>query len=196
VEAVIVVAVVAGAAFVAALITVITYNRFVRQRQYIGNSWANVESELQRRYDLVPNLVETVKGYAAHERDTLEAVIRARSVAAADHGDPGHQAASENMFVDALKNLFAVSEAYPDLEANRGFLDLQSQLVSTEDRIQAARRFYNNNVRAYNERVQSVPSNLVARVFGFTERSYFDIEQAVRTAPAPEVAFRRDDEAV
>jgi LemA protein len=193
VDAVVVIAVAAVVIVLLLVIGVVTYNRFIQQRQYIDNAWANVESELQRRYDLVPNLVETVKAYAAHERDTFEAVIRARSVAQGDHGDPAHQAASENMLVGALKSLFAVSEAYPDLKANVSFLDLQDQLVTTEDRIQASRRFYNNNVRAYNERVQSVPSNVVARLFGFDLRSYFDIEQAVRTGPAPEVTFERGD---
>ncbi len=168
---------------------VISYNRFVQQRQYIDNAWSNVETELRRRYDLVPNLVETVKGYAAHERATFEAVTAARARALADQGTPGEQSQSENALVGALQSLFAVAEAYPNLQASDGFLDLQRQLVTTEDRIQAARRFYNNNVRGYNERVQSVPTNVIARVFGFHEREYFDVDEAVHAGPAPEVSF-------
>jgi LemA protein len=171
---------------------VVMYNRFVRQRQYIDNAWANVETELRRRYDLIPNLVATVKGYAAHERRTLDAVVVARAAAVSDGGTPAHQSATENALIDSLRDLLAVSEAYPDLQASSGFLDLQRQLVTTEDRIQASRRFYNNNVRAYNERVQSVPANLIAKVFGFSTRTYFDIEAAVQTSGAPDVTFGAD----
>lgn len=171
------------------LIGVVVYNRFVQQRQYMDNAWSNVETELRRRYDLIPNLVTTVKGYAAHERETLDAVTTARAAAASDDGSPAHQSTTENALVGALQSLLAVSEAYPELKASASFLDLQQQLVATEDRIQAARRFYNNNVRAYNERVQSVPANVVAKLFGFTTRSYFDIEAAVPTSGAPDVSF-------
>jgi LemA protein len=181
-------AVIGGVVIVVLVAIVLAYNRFVQQRQYIDNAWANVETELERRYSLVPNLVETVKGYAAHERATLEAVTEARARAVAETGDPAEQAKTENALVDALQSLLAVSEAYPELEASSNFLDLQRQLVATEDRIQAARRFYNNNVRSYNERVQSVPSNVIARVCGFTNRPYFDIGQAVRSE-SPEVSF-------
>ena len=165
---------------------VASYNRFVRQRTLIDNSWSDVDTELKRRYDLIPNLVETVKGYAAHEAGTLEAVTEARSRAMADNGSPDQQAASENQLVGTLKSLLAVSEAYPDLKASTAFLDLEHQLVGTEDRIQAARRFYNNNVRDYNQRVQTVPSNLVAKVFGFQPRQYFEVDEAV-VATAPTV---------
>jgi LemA protein len=185
---VIVALVVTGILLVVVIAIVVAYNRFVKQRQYVDNAWANVETELERRYALVPNLVETVKGYAAHERSTLEAVTAARALAVAEHGDPAEQARTENALVDALQGLMAVSEAYPALEASANFLDLQRQLIATEDRIQAARRFYNNNVRSYNERVQSVPSNIIARLFGFSNRPYFDIEQAVRTN-SPQVSF-------
>ena len=132
----------------------------------IDNLWSNVDTELKRRYDLVPNLVETVKGYASHEQATFTEVIEARSAAVSSTGTPAEQAGDENMLVGALRQLLAVSEAYPDLKANTGFLELQQELVRTEDRIQAARRFYNANVRAYNTRVQSVPTNLVARIGG------------------------------
>ena len=164
------------------------YNRFVRQRNLIDDSWSNIDTELTRRYDLIPNLVETVQGYASHERATLEAVTAARSRAMDAHGDPEDQARTENTLVGSLKSLLAVSEAYPDLKASTGFADLQRQLTATEDRIQAARRLYNNNVRDYNQRVQSVPSNVIARLGGFGPRQYFQIDEAVDTR-APSVAF-------
>jgi LemA protein len=161
----------------------LSYNRFVSQRQYIRNAWANVDTELRRRYDLIPNLVETVKGYATHERETFEQVTEARNRAYANEGRPADQAKDENVLVGALKGLLAVSENYPDLKADQQFLELQHELVSTENRIQAARRFYNNNVRDYNRRVQSIPSNLVASMFGFREEDYFEVEPAVRETP-------------
>jgi LemA protein len=186
----VIIAAVLGAIVLVVLVAgVLSYNRFVNQRQLIDNAWANVETELRRRYDLIPNLVETVKGYAAHERSTLEAVVQARSEAVNDHGPPNDQAGSENVLVSALRGLLALSEAYPELKANHSFLELQQQLTITEDRIQAARRFYNNNVRDYNQRVQSVPSNLTARLFGFDAREYFNIDHAVAGTGAPSVAF-------
>ena len=168
--------VVAGVLIVVVVAVMGSYNRFVRQRTLIDNSWSNIDTELKRRYDLIPNLVETVKGYAAHEAGTLEAVTQARTQAMADNGSPNEQARSENNLVGSLKSLLAVSEAYPDLKASTGFIDLQHQLTGTEDRIQAARRFYNNNVRDYNQRVQSVPTNLVARLGGFHTRQYFEVD--------------------
>jgi LemA protein len=164
-----------------------SYNRFVRQRALIDNAWANVDTELKRRYDLIPNLVETVKGYAAHERETLEAVIEARSRAADSHGPPDEQAQDENMLVGALRHLMALSEAYPDLKANESFADLQRELVTTENRIQAARRFYNNNVRDYNIRCGTVPSNVIASMFGFETRQLFEIEPVERGVPTVEL---------
>jgi LemA protein len=186
--------VIAAVVLVVILCAVVAYNRFVQQRQYVDNAWANVETELRRRYDLVPNLVQTVKGYAAHERATFEAVTAARASAVADDGTPAEQSQSEGVLVGALRSLLAVSEAYPDLKASTSFLDLQRQLIGTEDRIQAARRFYNNNVRAYNERVQSVPTNVVAKLFGFHERTYFDVDEAVHATDAPAVGFEADDD--
>ncbi len=165
-----------------------SYNRFVRQRNLIDNSWSNIDTELKRRYDLIPNLVETVKGYASHEASTFGAVAEARSQAMAQTGSPEEQARSENALVGSLKSLLAVSEAYPDLKANTGFIDLQHQLVETEDRIQAARRFYNNNVRDYNQRVQSVPTNVIAGMFHFESREYFEIDEAIVSTP-PAVGF-------
>ena len=134
----------------------LSYNRFVSQRQLIRNAFANIDTELRRRYDLIPNIVETVKGYAAHEREVFEEVARTRSAAAATTGQsPAAQAAAEGPFVQALGRLFAVAENYPELKANQNFLALQSELSNTEDRIQAARRFYNANVQDYNRRVNS-----------------------------------------
>src|SRR5712691_1705124 len=144
-----------GIVVVVGLALVVSYNRFVNQRQLIRDAFANIDTELRRRYDLIPNLVETVKGYAAHEREVFEEVARTRSAAAATSGQsPAAQAAAEGPFVAALSRLFAVAENYPQLKANQNFLALQSELTDTEDRIQAARRFYNANVQDYNRRVQ------------------------------------------
>ena len=176
---------VAGGLLVAVgLAAVAAYNRFVSQRQFVENSWSTVETELQRRYELVPNLVATVKGYATHERETFEAVVMARSAAVADHGSPDHQAETENVLVGALSRLMAVSEAYPELKADAQFADLQHQLVITEDRIQAARRLFNRNVRDYNTRVEQVPSNLVAKLSGFERAAYVEIEAVAAELPA------------
>lgn len=169
--------------FVVVVLLATSYNRFVNQRQLIDNTWSNVDTELKRRHDLVPNLVATVQGYADHERATLEEVVRARAGAEASADTPLGSAPSENVLTSALGKLLAVSEAYPDLEADTGFLDLQAELVRTENRIQAARRFYNNNVRDYNTRVQSVPSNVLAKVFGFHTRDFFEIDEAHRDLP-------------
>jgi len=160
-----------------------TYNALVRLRQHVRESWSAIGTELKRRYDLIPNLVETVKSYASHERETLDAVIQARTRAVASTGSPGQQAADENPLVQALGRLFAVAEAYPELKANQNFVELQRQLQETEDRIQAARRFYNANVREMNTRVQSFPSNLIASTFRFREEEFFEIEEIAREAP-------------
>jgi len=160
-----------------------TYNTLVRLRQHVRESWSAIDTELKRRYDLIPNVVETVKGYASHESETLEAVIQARSRAVSSTGSPGQQAADEIPLVRALGRLFAVAEAYPDLKANQSFLELQRELQNTEDRIQAARRFYNANVRELNTRVHVFPSNLIAGTFGFGEEEFFEIEEIAREAP-------------
>jgi LemA protein len=183
---VLVVVIVVVVLVVIGLAVLASYNRFVRQRNLIDNAWSNVDTELKRRYDLVPNLVQTVKGYASHEASTLTEVTQARAQAIAETGSPDDQARTENALVGSLRSLLAVSEAYPDLKADTGFLGLQHQLVETEDRIQAARRLYNNDVRAYNERVQSVPTNVVARLGHFDQREYFEVDEAVVTA-APAV---------
>ena len=183
--------IVLGIVVIVGLSLVLSYNRFVSQRNLIRNSWANIDTELKRRYDLIPNLVETVKGYAAHEREVFEEVARTRSMAAGATGTPAQQAAAEGPFVAALGKLFAVAENYPQLKANQNFLELQGELSNTEDRIQAARRFYNANVQDYNRRVQSFPSAFIARSFGFKEEEFFEIPEAERAqvAQAPHVDF-------
>jgi LemA protein len=164
---------------------VVTYNSFVRHTNYCNDAWSDIDTELKRRYDLIPNLVETVKGYATHERVVLENVMKARSAAQANHGSPREQARDENVLVREVRRLMAVAEGYPDLNAGRNFLALQQELVETEDRIQRARRFYNANVRDLNTRIEVVPSNIVAGWCGFTKREYFEIDDAVeRNAPA------------
>jgi LemA protein len=152
----------AGAVVLLLLAGVISYNRFVRQRQLIDNAWSNIDTELRRRYDLIPNLVRTVQGYAAHERATLTAVVEARNAAVASVGDVTAQEGPEQVLVHSLRSMLAVSESYPALQADQHFLELQAELAVTEDRIQAARRLFNGNVRDYNQRVDSVPSNVIA----------------------------------
>jgi LemA protein len=159
---------------------VVSYNRFVNQRNLMRDAWANIDTELRRRYDLIPNLVETVKGYAAHERALFEKITADRAAAAAADGPPAAQAAAETPLVQGVRQLFAVAENYPDLKANENFLDLQRRLTETEDRLQAARRFYNGNVRDYNRRVQSFPSNLIAGMFNFENAQFFEVEESIR----------------
>jgi LemA protein len=178
---------------------VVGYNRFVSQKNLIRDAWANIDTELRRRYDLIPNLVETVKGYAAHEREVFENVTKARAMATSATGSPAEQAAAEGPLVSALRQLFAVAENYPDLKANQNFLALQSELSNTEDRLQTARRFYNANVRDYNRRVQAFPSNLIAGMFHFQEEEFFEVDESLRgeggvpqvdfTGAAPGVSF-------
>ena len=172
------------------LFGVVAYNRFVSQRQQIKDAFANIDTELRRRYDLIPNLVESVRGYAQHERATFEEVTRARAAAIGAQG-PAQQAQAENVLTSALRSLFAVAESYPELRASENFQALQAELSNTEDRIQVSRRFYNANVREYNERVQSVPSNVIASTFGFKEEEFFEIEEADRATleQAPRVDF-------
>jgi LemA protein len=181
--------IVVGVLVLLAILAIVSYNRFVSQKQLIRDSWANIDTELRRRYDLIPNLVETVRGYASHERAVFENVTRARAAAAAATGSPAEQAAAEGPFVAALRQLFAVVEAYPDLKANTNFLALQQELANTEDRLQTSRRFYNANVRDYNERVQQFPSMIIARTFSFKEEEFFEIEEALREAGPPRVDF-------
>jgi LemA protein len=168
---------------------VVSYNRFISQKTLIKDAWANIDTELRRRYDLIPNLVETVKGYAAHEKEVLENVTRARAMAASATGSPAEQAAAEGPLVAALRQLMLVVENYPDLKANQNFLQLQGELTNTEDRLQTARRFYNANVRDYNRRVKQFPSVVIAGMFGFKEEEFFEVEDAIREGGAPQVDF-------
>ena len=168
---------------------VLSYNRFITQKASIDASWAGIDVELQRRHDLVPNLVDTVKGYAGHEQRTLEAVVEARARAVAATSDEvalTDQARAEDALTDGLTRLLALSEDHPDLKADRGFRDLQRQLVETEDRIAASRRLYNLEVAAYERRRRSVPSNLVAWLFDMAERTLFEIQDPA-AAHAPHV---------
>ena len=167
---------------------VMTFNTLIRYRNHVKESWSDVDTELQRRYDLIPNLVSTVKGYAAHEKSLLEEVTRLRGEARDNHGSPQSQARSENSFVSALSRLLVVVENYPDLKANDNFLALQAELTNTEDRIQVARRFYNGNVRDMNNKVQMFPSNIIAGIFGFSKAEFFELREiAAREAPQVEV---------
>ena len=161
------------------LYAIVTYNGLVRLRNRIDNAWAQIDVQLRRRYDLIPNLVETVKGYAAHERETFEAVTQARANAIDARG-VGEQAQAENLITGALKSLFAVAEAYPELKANQNFLALQEELSGTEGRIAYARQFYNDAVLKLNTKIQSFPSNILARAFGFREREYFEADDTSR----------------
>lgn len=160
------------------------YNSLVRGRNEVQSSWSSIDVQLKRRHDLIPNLVESVKGYAGHERETLDAVVKARQQAMTFTGGVQERAQLEGALTQTLRTLFAVAEAYPDLKANQNFLELQRELVNTEDRIQAANRFYNGNVRDNNNRVQTVPSNIIASMFGFQEREFFELrDEAARSAP-------------
>ncbi len=159
------------------------YNGLVRAVNHVKDSWAGIDVELKRRYDLIPNLVATVKGYAAHEKEVLESVIQARASACASQGSPGTQARDENALIGGLRRLFAVVEQYPALKASRHFLELQQELTQTEDRIQRARRFYNGNVRDLNNRIEVFPSNIIAGLFSFQRAEYFEIDDASRAVP-------------
>ncbi len=158
------------------IIAIFLYNSLVSARNRVDEAWSDIEVQLKRRYDLIPNLVETVKGYAAHESGVFEKVTQARA-AAMGAGSMQEKLKDENMLSGALKSLFAVAEAYPDLKANQNFMQLQSDLTDTEDKIQAARRFYNGNVRDFNTKIQSVPYNIFASMFGFKSREFFDIDE-------------------
>jgi LemA protein len=163
---------------------VLQYNGLIRLRNVVQESWRQIDVELKRRHDLIPNLVETVKGYASHERGTLEDVMKARSAAMNGAPSPAQAAQSEGELTQALGRLMAVAEAYPDLKANQNFLALQTELSSTEDRIAAGRRYYNANVRELNTKVETVPSNIVAGFAHVTRMEYFEAEAAAREVPS------------
>jgi len=164
------------------LLVVAAYNRLVRLRNRSQNAWAQVDVQLRRRYDLIPNLVETVKGYASHEQDTFEEVTRARTAAQQAQGVQ-EQGQAENALTAAIGRLFAVAEAYPQLRATENFQQLQAQLEDTEQKIAVSRQVYNDTVLTYNNATQTVPSNVVAGVFGFGPREFFEIEEPAREAP-------------
>jgi LemA protein len=165
------------------VVGVVIYNGLVRRRNAVDNGWSQIDVQLKRRLDLIPNLVETVKGYAAHERDALEAVIAARNTAVAAPATPGAQAAADGPLVGALRQLFAVAEAYPDLKANQNFLALQEELTATEGRVAYARQFYNDAVLAYHNAMDQFPGVIVARLGGFGRREYFDAGPGADQAP-------------
>ena len=163
---------------VLAAYVIAVYNGLVVGRNRVKEAFSDVNIQLKRRYDLIPNLVETVKGYASHESQTLEKVIQARNMAmAAQKGDLKEQAKAENILSGTLKSLFAVSENYPELKANENFLKLQFELTDTEDKIKAARRFYNTNVLALNNKIEMVPSNIIASIFQFTKQEFFELDE-------------------
>ncbi len=172
------------------LMVVAIYNRLVALRNRSDEAWSDIDVQLKRRYDLIPNLVEAVKGYASHERGVFEEVTKARSAAmqAEASGDPKKVGEAENMLSSTLKSLFAVSENYPDLKASNNFMELQRELRDTEDKVQASRRFYNSNVRDLNIKTQTFPSNIIANIFGFKKREFFEIGDA-KEREAVKVSF-------
>ena len=181
--------IVLGVIVVIVLWIIMIYNQLVAMRQRVGQAFADVDVQLKLRHDLIPNLVETVKGYAAHERGTLEAVVQARNAAVAAQG-PAQQAAAENMLTGALRQMFALAEAYPDLKANQNFQQLQAELSDVENKIAAARRFFNNAVQEYNTGIQQFPAAMFAASLGFSQRTFFDVgEERAAVEQTPQVKF-------
>ena len=176
---------------------IFAYNRFIKLAQRAKEAWADIDVQLKRRYDLIPNLIETVKGYAAHERGVFEEVTEARAKATQIHVDPSNitpaqlqaMAGAETQLTQSLGKLLAVAEAYPDLKANQNFADLQRELSDTENKIQAARRFYNSNVRELNTQLQQFPSNVIGNMFSFEQRDYFEIEENSQEREPVKVSF-------
>ncbi|HOE95088.1 MAG TPA: LemA family protein [Candidatus Sumerlaeota bacterium] len=179
--------VIGGLVLLVILWFIATYNGLVRLRNQVKEAWAQIDVQLKRRHDLIPNLVETVKGYAGHERQTLEEVMRARAAAVSAHG-VGEQAQAESQLSGALGRLLMVVEQYPDLKANQNFLALQEELTSTENKIGFSRQFYNEQVMQYNTRIQQIPANLVAGMFQFREEAFFELEDKSERA-VPQVKF-------
>jgi LemA protein len=165
---------------------IVAYNGLIRRRNQIENAWSQIDVQLKRRLDLIPNLVETVKGYAAHERETLDAVIKARNAAIAAPDTPQAQSEAQGQISGALRQLFALGEAYPDLKANQNFLALQEELTATEGRVAYARQFYNDSVLAYNNKLQQFPTVFYARALKFDKREYFEADEAARSVPTVE----------
>lgn len=173
-----------GILVLAAVWIAVSYNGLVSFKNRTEEAWSDIEVQMKRRYDLIPNLVNTVKGYAAHEKQVFENVTKARSQAM-QAGTMGEHAQAENMLTGALKSLFAVAEAYPDLKANQNFLELQREVTDTEDKIQASRRFYNGNVRDLNTKIESFPTNVIAGIFGFLKREFFELDESEAAAKNP-----------
>ena len=180
--------IVLGLVVVLGLYVAATYNSLVKLRNRVEEAWSDITVQLKRRADLIPGLVETVKGYASHEKEVFDQVTRARAETVSAQG-PVEAAAAENHMQQALKSIFAVAEAYPQLQASQNFLELQSQLVDTENKIQAARRFYNGGVRELNIKIQTFPNNLFARMMGFTEREFFEVENVAAISEPPRIEF-------
>jgi len=187
-EAFIVFAVVVVLALILGIYLWATYNALVTLNVRVDEAWSDITVQLKRRADLIPNLIETVKGYASHEKGVFEAVTKARA-ATLSAGDPSHAAEAENMMQSALKSIFAGAEAYPQLQASQNFLQLQGELVDTEDKIQASRRFYNGGVRELNTKIQLFPNTLFAKQLGFGSRDFFEVEDPSAIANAPRVKF-------
>jgi len=187
-ESLIILGIVLGLAAVVGIYLWVTYNGLVTLNVRVDEAWSDITVQLKRRADLIPNLIETVKGYAAHEKQVFENVTKARA-ATLSAGDPNAAAEAENMMQSALKSIFAVAEAYPQLQASQNFLQLQAELVDTEDKIQASRRFYNGGVRELNTRILLFPNTLFAKSLGFGERDFFEVDDASAIANAPRVQF-------
>lgn len=168
------------------VVAIAAYNGLVRARNQVDNAWSQIDVQLKRRLDLIPNLVETVKGYAAHERETLAAVVSARNAAIAAPDTPKAQAEADGVLTGALRQLFALGEAYPDLKANHNFLALQEELTATEGRVAYSRQFYNDSVLTYDNKIESFPTVVLAKMFNFEPRDYFEADSAARTVPVVE----------
>lgn len=177
-----------GVVVLIAIIAIGMYNRLVSLREQVRSAWAQIDVALKRRYDLIPNLIETVKGYAKHESGTLQAVIQARNAAVSASGNPAEAAKAESQLIPAMRQLFALAESYPDLKANAGFLQLQGELGNTENTISSARQGYNSLVASYNAALLSFPANLIAGPFGFTPQSFFEVQDSAQRE-APQVKF-------
>jgi LemA protein len=178
--------VVIGLIVIVAALLIGAYNGLIRRRNQVENAWSQIDVQLKRRLDLIPNLVETVKGYAAHERETLDAVISARNRAIEAPDTPHEQAEADNLLTGALRQVFALSEAYPDLKANQNFLALQEELTATEGRVAYARQFYNDSVLDYNTKIEQFPTVFYARMLRFERREYFEADEAAHTTPSVE----------
>jgi len=172
------------------LYAIAVFNSLISKRTNVTESWSDIQVQMKRRYDLIPNLVNTVKGYAKHESETFEKVVQARASAMNNQGDVKSQAADENILSGALKSIFALAENYPDLKANQNFLELQQEITDTEDKIQASRRFYNSNVRSINIAIQQFPKNLIAKMLGFRKMEFFELNDSEKEAVSKPVEVK------